>query len=58
MNFFHTTPYLIYTLDVVIQDEKPDEDDLIDHILHNQPPTSMPIPNLMKEFRSSRWIDL
>lgn len=34
---YHTTSHRIYTLDVIIGGGKPNEDDLIDQILHNQP---------------------
>ena len=45
---YHTTPYPIFSLDIITRGEKPDEDDLIDHILQIQPPTSIPNDELMK----------
>lgn len=50
---YHTTPHPILTLDIIIGVEKPNEDYLINHILHNQPPTSIPIDELMKEYESN-----
>lgn len=43
---YHTTYYPNFTLDVVIEVGKPHEGDLIDQILHNQPPNIMPLDEL------------
>lgn len=45
---YHAIPYPIYTLDIFIRGGKPDEYDLIDHILQIQPPTSIPIDDLVR----------
>lgn len=48
-SIYQKSLYLVYTLDTTIGGRNLDEDDLINHILHNQPPTSMPADELMKE---------
>lgn len=44
---YHTTSHPMCTLDVVIGGRKPDEDDLIDHILQTQPPNTLPLHYLV-----------
>ena len=55
---YHEKPYPICTLDVVIRGGKPNEDDLIDHILQNQPPTTIPLNEFVREYESSPWTEL
>ena len=44
---YHTTSHAICTLDVVIGGGQPNEDDLIEQILQNQPPNTMPLDVLV-----------
>lgn len=55
---YHTMPYLVCTLDIVIGRRKLNEDGLINHILHNQPPTPILVDELMKETESNPWTGL
>lgn len=55
---YHNTSYPICTLDVIIGGGKPDEDDLIDQILQNQPPDTMSLDELVKIFEDNPWINL
>lgn len=57
MNYI-TPPLTQYYLDIITRGGKPDEDDLIDHVLHNQPPTPIHIDELMKGFESNPWANL
>ena len=55
---YHTTPYHICTLYIVIIRGKPNEDDLIDHIIQIQPPTAIPLKDIVRESESHPWIEL
>jgi len=50
---YRTTPYRFCTLDTIIGGGQLEEDDLIYHILHNHPPTPIPIEELIKKYGSS-----
>ena len=45
----------IYSLDVTIGGGQPDEDDLIEKILQNQPPNTMSLEELVKKDEDDPW---
>jgi len=55
---YHTTSHPKYNLYVVIGGGKPDEDDLIDQILENQSPNTMPLDDIVKESKGNPWNEL
>ena len=55
---YHTTSYLICTLDIDIGGGQPDDDELIDQILQKQHPITMPLDELVKESKDNSLIDL
>ena len=55
---YHTTSHPICILHVVIGGGKPDEDDLIDKIPYNEPPSTVPYDELVKESDCSPWTQL
>jgi len=55
---YHTTSHPTCTLDAIIWRGKPDEDDLIDQILQNQAPNTIPLDKLVKESKGNPWIEL
>lgn len=56
--FYQTSLYPVYTLDTITGGGHLDGDKLIDHILQNQPPTTIPVEEPMKEYESSPWTEL
>ena len=55
---YHTTSHPICTLYAIIGGGKPDEDYLIDQILQNQPPNTIPLDELVKESEGNPWTEL
>jgi len=45
----------ICTLDTTIGEVQLDEDDLIEKILHNQPPNTMFVEDLVKKYEDNPW---
>jgi len=55
---YHTTSHPICTLYAIIGGGKPDEYDLIDQILQNYPPNTIPLDELVKESGGNPWTEL
>jgi len=55
---YSTTYYPIWTLYAIIGGGKPNEGNLIDQILQNQPHNTMSLNELVKNFEDNPWTDL